>query len=390
MVAGLEGIVKELSTTKDEQFHTIQARQAEAETARAESETLQSRTKELEFQLREANERIALLEDAARTPGRGRNSILNGDNRFSSSPSPSPSRQNSSGTSGTSASEVQRLLAEAEARAEAKMSDLRFRIRSLEKERNDQEEEFGQKLQERVSEVERVKRVMQERDGEVAEADRRVDEERQRTEAEVGKRQVVEKELKGVYAKLEEAKEDVATAQDGEVSRHAYLGCIEYQMSGARKLTRSQRIAKDEISQMKLTLHTLSVQLEEQKQLVATLRQANKTLRDELRKVQSSVQLMERSRNPGVGYWSSAQNAPSGSSTGTASSTTASGQARNGDVVAHTPASASSSSGRTSIDGGKAGPAPSDLSGAQKATVNGNEEEEVNLEVSNAFPRLRM
>lgn len=219
MVNGLEAIVKELSATKDKQFHTIQSRQAEAENARAESETLQNRTKELEFQLREANERVTILEDtSSRMSDRGRPDLLNGD-RFRASPSPSPSRsrQNSGGT-GTSASELQRLLAEAEARAEGKLSDLRHRIRSLEKERNDQEEEFGQKLQERVFELEKLKRVVQEKVGEVGEADRLVEQERQRTVEEGKKREKVEKDIQGMMARLEEAKEDVATAQDGEVS----------------------------------------------------------------------------------------------------------------------------------------------------------------------------
>ena len=37
----------------------------------------------------------------------------------------------------------------------------------------------------------------------------------------------------------------------------------------------------------------------------AQLRAQNKSLRDELRKVQSSVALLEKQRNPGLGYWAS-------------------------------------------------------------------------------------
>lgn len=217
MINGLESIVKELSGVKDEQFHTIQARQAEAESARAESETYANRTKELEFQLREANERIALLEDTPRGGmERGRPNLLSTPDRYNASPSPSPSRQNSNG--GSSASEVSRLLAEAETRAEARLSDLRFKVRSLEKERNDQEEEFGQKLQDRVFEIEKLKRGIQEKEGQIGEADQRVELERTKTTSEIEKRVKVEKELRGMMARLEEAKEDVATAQEGEVS----------------------------------------------------------------------------------------------------------------------------------------------------------------------------
>lgn len=113
-------------------------------------------------------------------------------------------------------------MAEAESRAEAKLSDLRFRVRSLEKERNEQEEEFGQKLQERVFELEKLKRAIQEKEGEIAESDQKVELEKSRTVEEAQKRLKVEKELKGMMASLEEAKEDIATAQEGEVSRSMF------------------------------------------------------------------------------------------------------------------------------------------------------------------------
>lgn len=219
MVNGLEEIVKELSKTKDDQFHTIQARQAEAESARAEAESLENRTRELEFQLREANERIAVLEDTSTSPtltrDRGRaNGFLDG--RFAGSPSPSPSRSRQN--SGPSPAEMQRVVAEAEARAESKLGELRSRIRSLEKDRNELEEEWGTKVQERVRESESLKRRIQEMEQEhddslckVRDADARV------RQGEQGQR-VLEKEINGLRAQLEEKSEDVATAQEAEVS----------------------------------------------------------------------------------------------------------------------------------------------------------------------------
>jgi predicted nuclease with TOPRIM domain len=227
MVAGLEDIVKELTKTKDEQFHTIQARQSEAETARSESETLQNRTKELEFQLREANERIALLEEAstssARPAGRGRtNGFLDSD-RHTASPSPSParSRRNSVSLSGPSPAEVQRIVADAEARAEAKLNDMRSRIRALEKERNDLEEEWGTKLQERVRELEGLKRRIHEKESEYDESLSKVREVEGRVGEGVEQRKRLEKEIQGLKDKVEEMAEDVATAQESEVSHLA-------------------------------------------------------------------------------------------------------------------------------------------------------------------------
>lgn len=132
-------------------------------------------------------------------------------------------------------------------------------------------------------------------------------------------------------------------------------------------------MAKDELSQVKLQLQSAISQLEEQKHLVQNLRGANKTIREEMRKVQSSAQLMEKSRNPGVGYWSATTNGTAGPS---GSSTPMTG-VRSGDV---TPISGKSTE---SVDGGSTSAAltgviPSSSNGAPK----GNDEEEVNLEVS--------
>lgn len=125
--------------------------------------------------------------------------------------------------------------------------------------------------------------------------------------------------------------------------------------------------------------------MDEQKTLVANLRTANKTLREELRKVQSSVQLMEKQRNPGVGYWSAANQA--GSANGIAPGGAAGAgmgsrtQSMSGEA---TPVSESSrksiESSRTDRTGAAAGNGSAGAAG--KAPASANEEEEVNLEVS--------
>jgi hypothetical protein len=249
-----------LTKTKDEQFHTIQARQAEAETARAETELLENRTRELEFQLREANERIAVLEDAStssapRGQDRGRvNGFFDGE-RFNSSPSPSPSRSRQN--SGPSPADMQRIVAEAEARGEAKLVELRGRVRSLERERNELEEEWGSKVHERVREAEGLKRRIQEMQAETdegVESVRRADE---RVVQEGVVRKGLEKEIQGLKAQLEEKSEDVATAQEGEVGCGDVLGrgavLMGRELPGmswrrsscsCRRLTRSSRIKR--------------------------------------------------------------------------------------------------------------------------------------------------
>lgn len=217
-VSGLEAIVKELNMSKQQQFDTLESRQTEVETSRAEMERMQNSTKELEYQLREATERCSLLEDqlqaqsASGASGRGRLNVIAGSSR-GETPSPSPSRQNS----GT---DVQRLLAEAESRAESKMSDLRHKIRSLESERNEVEEEWGNKLQERVRELEKLRRDVRDRSEEYDQLvqqgrnkDGRVQEAEERC-------RVLERELNGLRVKVTEAEGQHASSADAEVCRH--------------------------------------------------------------------------------------------------------------------------------------------------------------------------
>ena len=166
-------------------------------------ESLRNRTKELEFQLREALESRAIVEESPRA---GRTSHLN-----IRAASPSPSRT-------SSPMEVQRLLADAEARAEAKISDLRNKIHSLEKERNEAEEEWAGKLSERVRELEKLRRAITEKEGEYAESLKsRKEKEKVIEEAELV-RKGIEKEMRALKAEVEQAKADVSVAAEAEVS----------------------------------------------------------------------------------------------------------------------------------------------------------------------------
>ncbi|KAL1408193.1 hypothetical protein Q8F55_004998 [Vanrija albida] len=262
-ITSLESQVKDLTSTKAKQFETIQSRQSEAESARGELEGLQTRTKELEFQLREATERVALLEDApsARSPD-------------VSDAAAAPARP-----SGTSAAEVQRLLAEADAKSEAKLSDLRFKVRSLERERNELEEDWASKLAQRVRELETLRRTLSDKEEEAATAAAARAERDARIDAADAARRELEREMVQLRAAVEEAHADVAVAAEAE------------------------RAAREELATAGEATTSVQAQLDEAKALADKLRHNNKTLRDEMRKVQSSVQLLERQRNPGVGYW---------------------------------------------------------------------------------------
>lgn len=257
-VTGLEAAIKELQGTNSSQFTTIQARQSESESARAEAETLRARTSELEFQLREALERVQMLEDAPRTPSQP---------------------QESSHSRGTSASEVQRLLADADSRAETKLSDLRARVRALERERNELEEDWAAKLAQRVRELESLRQDIASKDQESASWTAAKKERDAAIDAADAARRDLERQMVQLRTTVDEAHADVAVAVDAE------------------------RAAREELAAMQGEKTGVLAQLDEAKAAQDKLKQQNRTLRDELRKVQSSAQLLERQRGPGVGYW---------------------------------------------------------------------------------------
>lgn len=150
-------------------------------------------------------------------------------------------------------------------------------------------------------------------------------------------------------------------------------------------LTCKQRAAREEINDLQSQISDLNSQLDDFKTLTGQLRQTNKTLREEMRKVQSSVQLMERSRNPGVGYWSSTQ---AGASNGHASASSSSGvpppPARSGVTSPDSVSMVSTPTrdSRRSLESTDTRDSPAPIGGGKgEKAVPANEEEEVNLEV---------
>lgn len=333
-------------------------------------EAVQNRTKELEFQLREATERYAMLEDttSSRHKDKGRATLGFGlADGGRGTPSPSPSRSNSY-SNNTSAAEVQRVLAEAETRFEAKLADMRFKIRSLESERNEAEEEWAAKLQERVGELEKLRRTVTEKESEYAESLRTRRGKEAMIEEQQEAKRAVEREMKALRAQVEEAKDDVSIAAEAEV--RCPLTSESILMSAV------QRAARDELSSFRVQISTLQSQLEDAKSLSSHLRSGNKTLRDELRKVQSSVQLMERQRNPGVGYWSTQNPGTGPARSGGSTPMNLTQPATPTREIRRSLESATESlSVRTGT--GQSSPAASEI-----AVAKDKEEEEVNLEVS--------
>lgn len=177
-------------------------------------EEMQTKSKELEFQLREANERCSLLEDSMRDDvvRRGQSVGLTETRTDSLSPI------RNSTLSGAGPMEIQRLLAESESRAESKLSDLRARIRALECERNELEEEWAGKMQERVKELEKMRRVLLDKEKEHARSLEGLRERESRIQEVEQKTRDLEAEISRMKLRMEEVEGDKAVAAESEVS----------------------------------------------------------------------------------------------------------------------------------------------------------------------------
>ncbi|KAG5648052.1 hypothetical protein DXG03_007087 [Asterophora parasitica] len=247
------------SVTKDKNtfFEDLQMRQAEVESAQSHLESLQSQKTELQYQLREIGDRYALLQDDLAEAQR--------------------ENETRARKPATSADEVARLLSTAEAKYENRISDLKRSLTSLEKERNDNEADWSRKLREKTREVDDLKQVV----GSAT----RVEEEHEAVvaglKASIGR---IEGESRLLQEQLQELRENNLRVREGEKSW------------------------KSQEQDLNSKIATLEQQVDESKQREAQLRAGNKASlygSAVCIKVQSSAALLERQRNPGVGYWTS-------------------------------------------------------------------------------------
>ncbi|KAI0313730.1 hypothetical protein OF83DRAFT_1086136 [Amylostereum chailletii] len=255
-ISGLEYSVQTLSSEKNSLFDQVQLRQAEVESSQSHLEVLQSQNTEFQYQLRELDDRVALLTEE-----------LGEARRDQSSRTRSPVNP---------AEDVARLLANAESRHETKLAELRRKLTAVEAERTEVEADWSRKLDEKVKEAEKWRHAVesssknqQVHDGAVEELREEID--RLKQEARTYRNQVMQLQL------------DVEQRVQGENG------------------------AKEEVSELNARIATIAQQVEDAKVKESQARALNKTLREELRKVQSSAALLERQRNPGVGYWGSRQ-----------------------------------------------------------------------------------
>ncbi|GJJ08777.1 hypothetical protein Clacol_002996 [Clathrus columnatus] len=261
-IAVLETSLRAIMEEKDSLFDQLQLRQAELESSQSHLDLVEARSSELQHQLREADARIELLVDEL---GELRNST------------------SSTSFSHTSAEELARILSETENRYELKLSEVRTRVRRLEKERQEAEDEWSRNLQERSRELERLRTLLNSKESEYSEFIR--------MKAEM-QDQILQLQTENRKLQLQkEVEDDVLTSLQKDIQRLKEIQVVLTQEKDGA-VTHSQSLEK---------------LLEEANIREQTLKVSNKTLRDELRKVQASATLLEKHRNPGVGYWSTAR-----------------------------------------------------------------------------------
>jgi chromosome segregation ATPase len=136
----LENSLNNVTRDKNAFFDQLQLRQAELESAQAHLESIQHQNTEFQFQLREANDRVALLKEECAE-------LLREQESRSRDPV-------------TSADDVARMVSATETKYEAKLSEMKRNLAILEKERHESEADWSRKLKEKVKELDDLKRVL--------------------------------------------------------------------------------------------------------------------------------------------------------------------------------------------------------------------------------------
>jgi len=137
-ISQLEASLEAVSRDKNSYFDQLQLRQAEYESSQEQVELLQNRNTEMQHQIREYADQVALLREELYEARR---------------------EQSKPATSATS-EDTARLMSAVEAKYEAKLADLRRVLQNVEKERSESDTEWTRILREKKREVEELKQML--------------------------------------------------------------------------------------------------------------------------------------------------------------------------------------------------------------------------------------
>uniref|UniRef100_A0A0W0G2M6 Mediator of RNA polymerase II transcription subunit 5 n=1 Tax=Moniliophthora roreri TaxID=221103 RepID=A0A0W0G2M6_MONRR len=253
-ITDLQSKLQALSHDKSTLFDQLQQRQAEMEGLQTEVVSLKNESVELLHQLRASEDQVALLREELVESRREQD------------------RHSREGLGNSE--EAARILSALEVKHEAKVSGLERVISNLEKERTESESEWSRKVREKNNEVENLK-------------------------AQLGSATRLKQQDDGVVDNLKAEIERLEQVILSKESLHTQNSAL------TEKLREMENFSNARAAELDAKVRLLEAQIDEGKTRETQLRSSNKTLREELRKVQSSVALLDRQRNPGVGYWTS-------------------------------------------------------------------------------------
>ncbi|KAJ3935388.1 MAG: hypothetical protein NXY57DRAFT_502190 [Lentinula lateritia] len=256
-ITQLENSLNSVVRDKNSFFEQVQIRQAEVESSQAHLESLQSQNSELQYQLREQSDRIILLNEELFEARREHDTV---SSKYSSI--------------STSSEDTAHLLSSVEVKYEAKLTELKRVLKNVEKERNESDAEWSRKLREKNQEMEKLST--------------RLGTAIQSKEQDHGLVENLKIEMSHLQQQIQISQNEVSQVRMQIV-----------------QLRENENTFNTRETEMETKIKVLEQRLEEGKSRESQLRSNNKTLREELRKVQSSAALLERQRNPGIGYWTS-------------------------------------------------------------------------------------
>ncbi|KAJ3985680.1 hypothetical protein F5890DRAFT_1118841 [Lentinula detonsa] len=275
-ITQLENSLNAVVRDKNSYFEQAQIRQAEVESSQSHLESLQSQNAELQHQLREQGDRIVLLNEELLEARRERDLSPSGHSKDSTY---------------TSSEDTARLLTSVEVKYETKLTELKRVLNNVEKERNESDAEWSRKLREKNKELERVSSLL----GTAT----------QSKAQDHGLAETLKLEISSLQQQIQLSQNEISELR----------GQIVQLKDNENTFTARETEAETKI-------RVLEQKLEEVKSRESQLRTNNKTLREELRKVQSSAALLDRQRNPGIGYWNSRNESAAASSESINSSST--------------------------------------------------------------------
>lgn len=189
----LETSLRDLRREKDSLFEQLQAKQAEVESATTSQERAQVAYDELQYELKDARDRIAALQEEVHSFKKARLDQTRDEGH------------------------TRRLLSELESNNADRIQGYEDRIRALEKERSEAEESMAKKLQDKLREVEKMRREIERRDAENSEETSRREERQQRIERAEKQNLALQDKVNALEMLLNEARLEISRVKEEQV-----------------------------------------------------------------------------------------------------------------------------------------------------------------------------